>query len=181
MKLALLDRDGVINHDRPDSVRSREEFSLLPRAADAIRLLNKAEIPVVIVTNQAVVGRGDLSAEGLADIHSHLEILLKKEGASINHILTCPSPDPSHPDRKPNPGLLLKALKLFHVKQFDAVMIGDALRDLEAAADLGCPRALVCTGKGKATLEEGLPPRVLPVTVYEDLYHAVTHLLGREG
>ncbi len=180
MKLCLLDRDGVINVDRPNSVRSIEEFSLLPKVTSAIRLLNEAHIPVAVVTNQAVVGRGDLSLEGLFQIHDHMAALLKKDGAYVDHIFMCTSPDPNDPRRKPNPGLLLDALKMFHVKHSEAVFIGDDLRDLEAASAINCHKILVKTGKGQKVLDSGLPEKVMPVTVFSDLYEAVSHSL-RDG
>ena len=86
MKLILLDRDGVINADRPNSVKSREEFVLLPGVIPAIKLLNKAAIPIAIVTNQAVVGRGELTEEGLEDIHTYFKEILKMEDAFIDKI-----------------------------------------------------------------------------------------------
>lgn len=177
MKLVLLDRDGVINEDRPDSVKSRAEFHLLPNVASAIRLLNEAAIPIAVITNQAVVGRGELSPQGLEDIHEYMKDLLKKERATLDHIFACTSTDPQDPRRKPNPGLLEDACKMFHVKHFEAVFIGDALRDLEAAAAINCGRILVRTGKGRATIENGLPDHVLPVTLFNDLFEAVTYLL----
>ena len=177
MKLVLLDRDGVINADRPDSVKSRDEFTLLPHVGRAIRLLNEAALPVAIVTNQSVVGRNVLSCEELKDIHTYLNELLTESGAYIDMIYTCTSADPHHPDRKPNPGLLLKAFRDFQVEPKDAVLIGDALRDLEAAYEVSCPRILVRTGKGEETLEKGLPNEILPVTIFNDLFEAVQHLL----
>ncbi len=180
MKLVLLDRDGVINVDRPDSVKSRAEFVLLPGVIPALKRLNDASIPIVIVTNQAVVGRGELTTENLDDIHDHFKEILKKEGASIDKIYVCTSTDPHNPYRKPNPGLLLEALYHFQVKPHEAVLIGDALRDLEAASLIKCPRILVRTGKGKQTLMRGLPENVLPVAIFNDLYEAVSHLLDEK-
>ena len=177
MKLVLLDRDGVINVDRPDSVKSKAEFLLLPGVIPAIRLLNTASIQVAIVSNQAVVGRGVLSESGLEEIHRYMKDLLKEGDAFMDEVFVCTSNYPNDPKRKPNPGLLLEALKMFHVKHFDAVMIGDALRDLEAAASIDCPRVLVRTGKGVSHIENGLPDSVLPVAIYDDLLDAVTHLL----
>ncbi len=177
MKLVLLDRDGVINVGRPDSIKSRHEFCLIPRAAAAIKLLNEASIPTAIVTNQAVVGRGELTEEGLADIHEYLRELLKEEGAFVDKIFVCTSANPDNPRRKPHPGLLLEALEIFHVKHFEAVLIGDSLRNLEAARAINCHRILVRTGKGKETLEKGLPNSVLPVTIFNDLFEAASHLL----
>jgi D-glycero-D-manno-heptose 1,7-bisphosphate phosphatase len=177
MKLVLLDRDGVINVDRPDSVKSRSEFCLIPGAVAAIKLLNEASVPIAIVTNQAVVGRGELTEEGLEDIHTYMGDLLKEEGAFVDKIFSCTSADPANPRRKPHPGLLLEALEMFHVKPSETVLVGDSLRDLEAARAINCSRILVRTGKGKETFEKGLPSHVLPVTIFNDLFEVVSYLL----
>lgn len=181
MKLVLLDRDGVINEDREDSVKSLDEFVLLPGALPAIKLLNKASIPIAIVTNQAIVGRGQLSAEGLDDIHTYFKETLKKQGAFVDKIYVCTSTDPQDYNRKPNPGLLVQALHDFDITPNEAVLIGDDLRDLEAASVINCHRILVRTGKGSHTFQAGLPKAVLPVKVFNDLYEAVSHLLEEES
>lgn len=180
MKLVLLDRDGVINEDREDSVKSPDEFVLLPGVLPAIKLLNEASIPIAIVTNQAVVGRGQLNAEGLENIHDYFKEILKKNGAFIDKIYVCTSTDPDDYARKPNPGLLIEALNDFDTKPAEAILIGDDLRDLEAASAIKCHRILVRTGKGIKTLQNGLPAAVLPVKVFNDLYEAVFHLLEEE-
>lgn len=177
MKLVLLDRDGVINEDLPTSVKTKDEFILLPGVINAIKLLNQAKVPIAIITNQAVVGRGLLTEKGLNDIHDHFKTFLKEQGAYVDKIYVCPSNDPNHPDRKPNPGLLLKALKDFQVSPKEAVFIGDALRDLKAAQHIDCPRILVRTGKGEKTIKEGLPEDVMPVPIFDTLFSAITHLL----
>lgn len=179
MRLVLLDRDGVINVDRDDSVKSVEEFVLLPKVISAIKLFNEKNIPVAVVTNQAVVGRGILSRMGLQEIHDHLEQLLKNDGVRVDKIYACTSSDDTHPDRKPNPGLVNQALKDFQVDSTEAVFIGDALRDLQAAYKAGCDRILVRTGKGEATLESGLPEELLPVEIFDDLYDASCYIVER--
>ncbi|HUX79760.1 MAG TPA: HAD-IIIA family hydrolase [Alphaproteobacteria bacterium] len=180
MKIVLLDRDGVINVDRPDSVKSRDDFVLLPDVISAVKLLNEASIPIAIVTNQAVVGRGELSPEGLEEIHEYLRSILEESGAYIDKIYTCTSCDSNNFHRKPNPGLLLDALDHFQVKPQEAILIGDALRDLEAASAIKCPRVLVRTGKGMKTLEDGLPDAVLPVSIFNNFYEAVSHFLNEK-
>ena len=177
LKLVLLDRDGVINVDRPDSVKSVQEFIFLPNVAEAIKKLNDAKIPVVIITNQAVVGRGTMSEDTLDEIHDHMLKTLQSLGAKIDRIYQCTSADPNHPDRKPNPGMVVKTLNDFQVNPQDVVFIGDALRDLEAAASAQCRRYLILTGKGEKTLEEGLPDYVQPVTICKNLLEAVNNLL----
>jgi D-glycero-D-manno-heptose 1,7-bisphosphate phosphatase len=177
MKLVLLDRDGVINVDRPNSVKSKEEFILIPNVIPAIRRLNDVKIPVGIVTNQAVVGRGEISEDILNEIHGYMNDLLRREGAFVDKIYVCTSSDPLHPHRKPNPGLLLEALQDFQVPPEQAVLIGDDLRDLQAARAINCPRILVRTGKGEKVLAEGLPEDVSPVYIVKDLGEAVTFIL----
>lgn len=181
MKLLLLDRDGVINIDRENSVRSQDDFVLLPDVVSAIKLLNKAQVPIAIVTNQAVVGRGELSIEELHHIHAYFEKILEDQGAFVNKIYCCTSADPQNYCRKPNPGLLVQALNDFKVKPENAILIGDDLRDLEAAKAIECHSILVRTGKGRKILEKGLPPHVLPVRIFNNLYEAVVYLLQEGG
>lgn len=175
LELVLLDRDGVINEDLPTSVRTVDDFRLLPRVGEAISLLNQAKIPVVVVTNQATVGRGETSLETLKAIHHHMNGLLKTHHASLDRLYYCTDTTVApHFRRKPAPGMLEEALRDFHVSPSRALLIGDSLRDLEAAAAVGCHRALVRTGKGRKTEEEGWPEHIGPVWVYEDLFSAVT-------
>lgn len=177
MNLVLLDRDGVINLDLPSSVTKKEDFSLLPKAAAAIRRLNEAGLLTAVVTNQACVGRGDLSEEGLAEIHTHMEDLLQEEGATVGPIFACTSPDPSHLHRKPNPGLLLDAMAHFGAFPDKTVIIGDALRDIEAAKAAGCHSILVKTGKGAGLIQEGIPPHLSPLAICDDLFQAASYLV----
>lgn len=173
-----MDRDGVLNIDRPDSVKSPGEFELLPRAGEAIARLNQAGIKVAVVTNQSVVGRGIITEDMLDRIHEMMHDELAKVGARIDMLLVAPdAPGGDSERRKPAPGMLREALTRFAAPAGESPMIGDALGDLEAAAAAGCPRILVRTGKGAATLAAGLPEAVLPVAVGEDLWGAVESLL----
>ena len=173
-KLVLVDRDGVLNEDRPDSVKSPEELVLLPGAAAAVARLNRSGIPVVVVTNQSVVGRGVIDEAMLTRIHEALERELARDGARIDAVIWCADP-PGRPGprRKPGPGMIEEALARFDASPGEAVMVGDALIDLEAAAAAGCRRVLVRTGKGRATEAAGLPSSVMPVSVFDDLAAAV--------
>jgi D-glycero-D-manno-heptose 1,7-bisphosphate phosphatase len=178
MRLILLDRDGVLNVDRPDSVKSPGELLLLPGAADAVRRLNVAGHLVVVCTNQSVVGRGIIDEPMLARIHEKLTGELARAGARLDAILHCPDPPGrAGPRRKPGPGMLFEAMDRFRVAPDRAIMIGDALRDLEAAAAAGCRRILVRSGQGRATQAAGLPAHVLPVAVHENLPAAIDALL----
>ena len=169
MKLVLLDRDGVINEDIESSVKSISEFRLIPGTLEAISLFNQANLRIAIVTNQAVVGRGIITANVLNDIHFYMQSLFKEKDAHIDSIFTCTSADPSDPRRKPNPGLLIEALDHFKISPCDAALIGDSLRDIEAASLAGCHRYLVLTGNGRKTINEGIPASLQPLKVCKDL------------
>lgn len=180
MKLILLNRDGIINVDYENSVKLQNEFVLFPGVLPAIKLLNKASIPIAIITNQAAVDRGELSVEGVENIHEYFLEVLKRQGVFIDKVYVCTSIYPQNYPRKPNPSLLLEALNDFETKPEEAIFIGDALPDLEAASVINCPRILVRTGKGMSTLQKGLPTHVLPVRIFNDFYETVCHLLGEE-
>lgn len=178
MRLVLTDRDGVLNEDRPDGVRRPEELALIPGAAKALRRLNRAGIPVALLTNQSAIGRGWMGWTDLSAIHERLEAALLAEGARLDLVLVAPdAPLGAGPRRKPAPGMLIEALAHFAVAAEDAVMIGDDLRDLEAAAAAGCRRVLVRTGKGAALAAAGIPQRLEPVLVHDSFAAAVERLL----
>ena len=182
----MLDRDGVINVDRSESVLRVDDFQLIPQAAQAISLLNQAQIPVAIVTNQACVGRGTLSWEGLTSIHEKMKMLLAADHAHIDEIYICTdvSIEPNK-RRKPAPGMLKEALERFKARPEKSPFIGDALRDLQAAAAIGCPAILVRTGRGhetENTIQKEISENehnidVKAVKIFDNLYTAVESLL----
>jgi D-glycero-D-manno-heptose 1,7-bisphosphate phosphatase len=179
MRLVLADRDGVLNEDRPLGVRSPGEIALIPGAAKGLRRLNLAGIPVALVTNQSAVGRGLMSPAELEAIQDRLEAALNAAGAYLDLILVArDAPERASPRRKPAPGMLLEALAWFAVSPEDAVMIGDDLRDLEAAAAAGCRRILVRTGKGAELAAAGIPEHLQPVELCDSFAAAVDTLLG---
>jgi D-glycero-D-manno-heptose 1,7-bisphosphate phosphatase len=178
VRLVLADRDGVLNEDRPHGVRRPQELVLLPGAAEAVRRLNEAGIPIALATNQSIVGRGLITASELDAIHQRLQSeLARLAGAKLDLILFAPD-HPAHPgpDRKPAPGMLLKAMKQFEVLAEDAVMIGDDCRDIQAAA-AGCRRILVRTGKGTDLEREGIPAALQPVELCDSFADAIQRLL----
>ena len=183
MALVLLDRDGVLNQDRPSSVRAPDELVMIPRAGAAVARLNRAGIRVAVVTNQSVVGRGLIDEAMLARIHDTLAAKLAEDGARLDALLVAPdAPDAATDRRKPGPGMLNEALAQFGQRPDKCPMIGDALRDLEAAKAAGCPRVLVRTGKGRATEADGWPADLGPVSIHDDLWHAVEAIVsGRIG
>jgi D-glycero-D-manno-heptose 1,7-bisphosphate phosphatase len=180
MKLVLLDRDGVLNEDRADFVKSPGELVLVAGAAAAVARLNRDGIQVAVCTNQSCVGRGIISADRLEQIHAHMRSLLAREGARIDAFFVCPhAPWEGCACRKPAPGLLREALRRFGAAAAATPMIGDALRDLQAAKAVGCPRHLVRTGHGTEAQANGVPHDVLPVAVHDDLAAAVNALLDK--
>lgn len=178
--LVLLDRDGVINEDRSDSVKQCDELVLIDGAAEAIALLNRHDIKVAVVTNQSVVGRGIISEDMLSTIHAHLQQLLQARGAHLDAIYTCTDhPNRATHRRKPGDGMVQEALRHFTADPACTPLVGDALRDLQAAATAGCPRYLVRTGKGAELETHGIPQALAPVEVVKDLPAAVAHIMAR--
>lgn len=180
--LVLLDRDGVLNEDRQDSVKAPEELVLIKGSVEAVATLKRAGHFVVVVTNQSVVGRGIINHDTLDRIHEKLGLALSRAGGRLDDILVCPDPPWAASERrKPAPGMLNEAISRFAALPTETVMIGDALRDLQAAAAAGCQRILVLSGKGRKTLDAGLPDDVQPVAVYDDLAAASDGLLSAQS
>jgi len=178
MKLVLLDRDGVLNVDRADYVKNPGELAMLPGAAAAVARLNAAGLLVAVCTNQSPIGRGIFDEAMLARIHDRLRDELARAGARLDAVFHCPdAPGAPSRCRKPAPGMLVDALARFGAAAGDTPFVGDSLRDLQAAAALGCPRHLVRTGHGAKTQAAGLPAETLPVAVHDDLAAAVEAIL----
>lgn len=177
--LVLLDRDGVINRDAAEGILRAEDFHFLPGAVEAIAQLRHAGFRVAVCTNQSAVGRGRLSEAELARIHQRMCDGVAEAGGCIDAVFYAPDPPqaPTH-RRKPGPGMLLEAMAKFAAQPAQTPMVGDMLRDLEAAQAAGCPRVLVRTGKGRHTEAQGLPAALAPVTVVDDLLEAVRHILA---
>lgn len=154
-KLIILDRDGVINKDSADYIKSAAEWEPLEGSLDAIARLCSAGYKVIIATNQSGVGRGYFSIDDLTEMHGKLRQLLADKGGYIDAIFVCPHhPDDACQCRKPAPGLFEEIKHRYRIdnpKQFYAV--GDSLRDLEAAASAGFTPWLVLTGNGNKTRE----------------------------
>jgi D-glycero-D-manno-heptose 1,7-bisphosphate phosphatase len=182
MKLVILDRDGVINYDSDDYIKSPEEFVPIPGSLQAIARLNQAGFTVVVATNQSGIARGYFSEATLKQIHAKLSTLLAQAGGKIEAIYYCPHGPQDHCDcRKPKPGLLNQILQNYPTDAASVPAIGDSLRDLEAALTVGARPILVKTGKGERTLANlAQDPRLKDTPVFEDLSGAVQYLLNNE-
>lgn len=178
IKLLILDRDGVINHDSEHYIKSPEEFIPIEGSLEAIAALNKAGYLVTVATNQSGVGRGYYSIETLEDIHVKLNSLLTQVGGRIDLLVYCPHTPEDHCScRKPKPGLIQTILHRFpEIRPSEVLMVGDSLRDLEAAWEEGCHTVLVRTGKGEETLKKHLE-RLKDVMVFEDLREVVGEMV----
>jgi D-glycero-D-manno-heptose 1,7-bisphosphate phosphatase len=177
-KLVLLDRDGVINKDRKDFVKSISEFIFIDGSIEAIKKLNDAAIKVAIVTNQSAVGRELITRQDLQDIHDYMNGEIEKHNAKIDAIYFCVDhPDSATNRRKPGTGMLEEAVNHFKVKVEETHMIGDALRDLQPAKKLGIHRHLVLTGKGETTIKDTQLQECSPFEVHKNLLDAVNSIL----
>ena len=171
--LIILDRDGVINYDSPDYIKSPAEWTAIPGSLAAIALLNQKGYHVAIATNQSGIGRGYYSVETFLAIHAKLNAELREHHGKISYLAYCPHlPTDNCNCRKPKPGLLQEILAFFgaNPRQTGVSVIGDSLRDLEAALAAGCQPVLVATGNGSKTLLK-LPEldTANPIPVFTDL------------
>jgi D-glycero-D-manno-heptose 1,7-bisphosphate phosphatase len=154
MNLIILDRDGTINEERDDFVKSPEEWVPLPGALEAIARLNQAGWQTVIATNQSGLGRGLFDMAALTAIHTKMNTALARVGGRIGAVFFCPhAPEDQCSCRKPLPGLYQQIGERFGVALGTVPVVGDSVRDLEAALAAGCPAHLVRTGKGAAMTE----------------------------
>ena len=154
----LLDRDGTINVERSDYVRSARDLVLLPGALAALVRLATLDVPILVVTNQSCVGRGLLSERDLDMLHKGLADTVRSAGGRIDGFYTCTHhPDEGCACRKPKPGLLHQAMAAHNLRPADCIMVGDSLSDCSAAAAAGCRCILVCTGLQGEILASKLP------------------------
>ncbi len=156
MKLIILDRDGVINEDSDAYIKTPDEWQAVPGSLDAIARLSRAGWRVVVASNQSGLARGYFSMDTLNAIHAKMRRELAQAGGHLDAIFVCPhGPDDGCRCRKPAPGLFEDIARRYDVNLAGVPTVGDSLRDLQAAVQLGCKPWLVRTGKGLRTLEKG--------------------------
>jgi D-glycero-D-manno-heptose 1,7-bisphosphate phosphatase len=175
MKLVILDRDGTINHDSDHYIKSLEEWRPIKGSLEAIARLTQAGYRIVVATNQSGIARGLFNTRTLFEIHEALQRAVTQAGGRIDAFFFCPhTPDARCQCRKPEPGMLLEIARRFNVSLKDVYMVGDALKDTQAAAAAGARPVLVLTGKGKKTRDEGNLPA--GTQVFPDLAGFAEHL-----
>ena len=176
-KLIILDRDGVINYDSDQYIKSPDEWRPIPGSLEAIARLNHAGFRVVVATNQSGLGRGLFDMATMIAINEKLHKAVAHVGGRIDAVFYCPHAADSDCDcRKPKPGLLQEIGQRFGVELTGVPCIGDSLRDLQAAEAVGAQPILVLSGKGEKTLREGNFPS--NTVIFPDLAFAAAALLA---
>ncbi|MBJ9974490.1 D-glycero-beta-D-manno-heptose 1,7-bisphosphate 7-phosphatase [Pseudomonas sp. S75] len=167
MKLLILDRDGVINHDSDAYIKSLEEWIPIPGSIEAIAQLSQAGWTVAVATNQSGIARGYYSLATLEAMHARLRELVAEQGGEVGLIVHCPhGPDDGCDCRKPQPGMLRTIAEHYRTPLAGVWFVGDSPGDLQAAAAVAAQPVLVKTGKGLRTLEKGVGQDTL---IYDDL------------
>ena len=180
MKLVILDRDGVINEDSDEYIKSADEWEPIPGSLEAIARLNQSGYHVAVVTNQSGISRGLFSIETLHEMHEKMSHLLQAHGGQIDTVSFCPhGPDDGCPCRKPSPGMLLQLAERLGIDLRGVPFVGDALRDIQAATQAGATPFLVRTGKGGQTAQQrdALPAAL---QIFDDLAAFVDYQLAQE-
>ncbi len=178
-KLIVLDRDGVINHDSDEYIKSPQEWQPIEGSLEAIARLNHAGYRTVVATNQSGIARRLFTMDTLIDINNKMLRLIEQAGGHIEAIFFCPHSSSDHCGcRKPKPGLYIDISRRFHISPGELAIVGDSLRDLQAARAVHAQSCLVRTGKGEKTesllQESGLGD----VPVFDNLAEAVGHIIS---
>lgn len=178
----FLDRDGVINANRPDHVKCWDEFVFLPRALDALKQLAGTAFVVIVTTNQAAINRKMVEEATVRDIHARMAAAIEQAGGRLDAIYYCPHrPDENCACRKPQPGMYLRAAEEWGLDLANSYVVGDAQADVNAARAIGAQPILVLTGRGREFSDVcGSPEGVPGGPVTEDLYAAVEWILQKE-
>lgn len=178
-KIVVLDRDGVINADSDAFIKSPDEWVALPGSLEAIARLNQAGYRVAVATNQSGIGRGLFDMAALNAMHMKMHRAAAAVGGRIDAVFFCPHTAQDHCEcRKPKPGMLKMIAERFELDPSHTPSVGDALRDLQAAAAIGFQPHLVLTGKGRKTLAAGGLPE--GTKVHEDLRAFALDFLSEE-
>lgn len=178
MKLIILDRDGVVNHDSDDYIKSPDEWQPIDGSLEAIARLNHAGYTVAIASNQSGLARGYFDIEVLTAMHKKMDELLAKIGGRIDAIFYCPhGPGDACHCRKPKPGMLLDIGQRFNVPLKQAIFVGDSIADITAANNANAQAVLVRTGKGIKAEKILQSENKSSIPVYDDLASAVTAIL----
>lgn len=177
-RAVFLDRDGVINVNRPDNVTSWQEFVFEDGALAALQRLAASDYFLIVVSNQSGIGRGQMSRATVDDIHAQMRDAIERAGGRLDRIYYCPHAPQDHcVCRKPAPEMLLRARAELGVVLEQSFFVGDWIDDVRAARNAGVTPLLVRTGRGASALEEIQRANLLPPAIFENLAHAVEWIL----
>jgi D-glycero-D-manno-heptose 1,7-bisphosphate phosphatase len=181
MRAIFLDRDGVICENRSNHIKNWQEFRFLPGVKESVAALSRLGLPIIVITNQAVIGRRLVSAEVVEDIHQRMVHQLAAYGGRIDRIVYCPHHPKDNCDcRKPKPGMLWQVAKEMDIDLTRSYLIGDAVADLIAGERVGCQTFLVLTGRGFQQLLPALRSIDGHFTISRNLMRATHHILKAE-
>jgi D-glycero-D-manno-heptose 1,7-bisphosphate phosphatase len=182
-KVVFLDRDGTINHDSPDYIKSRFEFKFIPGSIEAIRLLTLSGFTSIVITNQSAIARRFISPDELDHIHAMMKDAIVSGGGKITDIFFCAHmPDDRCECRKPAPGLMLQAQRKYNIDLSKSIMVGDSAKDIECAHNAGCGKAvLVQTGKDKDTEYFLKTKQVYANYIAKNLFDAAQWIITNEN
>jgi D-glycero-D-manno-heptose 1,7-bisphosphate phosphatase len=177
----FLDRDGVINSISNGYANTPDTFEFVAKSPQAIKMLNEHNIKVVVVTNQGGIESGHLTHDDLTKVHKFMEEQLKKFGAKVDKIYYCSTNDQTDSMRKPNPGMLLKAIEDLKLNpKGNFYLIGDSLTDIQAGNAINATTILVKTGLGTNEYNKIKSLSESPSYVSQNLYTSVLYVLKRE-
>jgi len=183
-KLVIIGRDGILNRFREDHVKEPAEWEPLPGALEAVAKLNHAGWHVVVATNQAGIGRGMIDMSAVNAVHLQMMKLLAAKGGRLDAVFFCPHmAEENCVCRKPLPGMMHDIARRYGIDLSHVPMVGDTLRDLQAARAAGCPPHLVRTGRASMVLDSELAQWAAAVpgtVVHDDLQAFASHLLQQE-
>jgi D-glycero-D-manno-heptose 1,7-bisphosphate phosphatase len=177
MQWVILDRDGVINHDSDDYIKSADEWLPIPGSLEAIARLNNAGVQVAVISNQSGIGRKLFNMDDLAAIHAKMHEMVREAGGHIEAVFFCPHlPDAGCNCRKPKAGMFEEASRRLRLALDQVCVVGDNLSDVVAARRVGAQPVLVRTGKGARVLKKSAD-KLDGVPVFDDLAAATEWLL----
>ena len=187
-KAVFLDRDGVITQDPPHYAHRIDQLKLIPKSAEAIRILNKNQFKVVVVSNQSGVARGYYQEKDVEIYNSAMKKELEEGGAHIDAIYYCPHYPEADVEayrivcdcRKPEPGMLKRAEKDFNLDLKGSFLVGDKIIDIDAGYRAGCKTILVLTGHGNDEVRKNEKTNIKPDYISKDLYGA-SQIIKRDG
>jgi D-glycero-D-manno-heptose 1,7-bisphosphate phosphatase len=181
MRAIFVDRDGVICENRTDHVKSWDEFRFLPGAKMGLAALSTLGLPLIVITNQAIIGRAMVPATVVDDIHRRMVAEVEANGGRVDRVVYCPHlPEDRCACRKPEPGMLLQVAGEMGIDLSQSYLIGDAAGDLLAGQRVGCQLFLVLTGRGWGQLLPSLRS-VHRFTITRNLLEAAIHILAAEA